>query len=401
MLFSRWHGRVLGGLARESWRPVSLCMEELENRTVFHAGVSILPAPVAAPLAVEIATLAREASPPSESPTTYSVNVADTADFQSLRQAVDLAAANPPVGFGAGPQPAEQPTLNRPDVKAESSPFFTSAEADRTESAIATTPMSGYLVNQPVGRFNMSLGGKPEGTDGGPFDGRFADPFMRINEYPLFASFRFLAPHTPPDELPLQPASPRPAIDPPPLSPATDTDETGSETIPVRATPPAQPALLILQLFGSSVQTIFADLRGYAPPARTGREDATPYLLAHMEDAGASIPIQSQSDRDVTETIPDATTTPETNPFIPDAAGILIGCLPFRLAAIGRALRELQPEETTVASAVPPCLRVFGLGAWLVSALAYFAARQRWKRTTDFDDLTALREIALKNKDQS
>ena len=113
MLFSRWHGRVHGGLAKESRRRATLRLEELENRTVLYAGVPILPAPVARSMAVQMATLAREVSPPSEAFTINSANVAKPAFFEGPRETAAIAAANPPVGFIEVPHPTAEATLNR------------------------------------------------------------------------------------------------------------------------------------------------------------------------------------------------------------------------------------------------------------------------------------------------
>ena len=219
---------------------------------------------------------------------------------------------------------------------------------------------------------------------------------MRFDEFPFFMNFRFQGVRTPPDELPV--ATQRTAIDAAPISVPTESDETGNEAAPERTTPTVQPVALMPHQFSIPIQTISADIRGYVQ-VRTSRDEATA-SVPHADGAGTSPAIQAPTGRDDTETLPDATTAPESFSFIPEAAGILTGRLPFSLAAIAGALRELQPGETTFASAVPPCVRVIGLGAWFFSAVAYVLAQQRWKQTTDFDDLTALRKIALKNKDR-
>jgi len=415
MLFTRWfcywNRRIINSVPvpTSSCRRAELHLEELETRMVLD-GAGLLPShmPITGSMAVQVAPVAMgfdaQGQHVNVSPSNFNSAVgirglSDGARVSPLTNAGDeiasvgdttnIAVANPP--FGGDFAQAQETTLVT--VVGEVSAGARHGDVQTTALLIPVPP-----GNQLLSHLDAPSGGTFDGNSVGAFGNRLvdhsADPLGRVEGFPFFPFSRTMAARAVTDDLPT--AVQKGIADPLGHLTTTESSDTDSDTNLDRATLSSPTTSLTLRQAGSDIQAIFANVNLFV---RAGHNDAAA-SPQRADGPAADISVEAQTDRDQGRTLPESTTPPEMDLFTPEGAGVLLGSLPLGLTALARALRELQAEESSTIRAIPPYLRLFGLGAWIGSALAYVMARQRLKRTTDFDELNVLRRIALRNKDR-
>jgi hypothetical protein len=384
MLFTRWfccwNRRTINSVPvpTKSWRRAGLRFEQLESRVVLdRAGLFPVHVPFVGPMAVQAA------------PLTMGFNL-------------NVGLANSPAHTQEiGPPPQDRLSASAPEpppVRAESNPVAVQAEVNG-ETTAAPTP--GSLGNQLVDHFDAPSDAKFDGNAVGVFENHlgdhYSDPLVRFNEFPLFTNFRDIALRAATVDAPM--AVQKGISDPSGHPTITDGDDSGGGAGLDKVTQSSPMPPFTLRQVGPDFQMVFASVNAFAL-LRNSHDDGTT-ASQRADGVVAGIPIETETARDDGRTLPEAATPSGMDLFTPEAAGVLLGSLPLGVTALARALRELQAEESRTDGIVPPYLRLFGLGGWIGSAFAYLVARQRLKRTTDFDALTALRVIALKNKDRA
>jgi hypothetical protein len=398
MLFSGWfpwRRRPLNNAPSrqpKNGRRTVLRLEQLENRVVLDGGG--LPTLILGPVAAHLATgLGPQVEPRATVPghvEKQNVPATDLAEVFDAGDSLDFPTSNQPIGPGlAELQIFGHPAFERLAAPASIMPaepgrfsVTLSVEISQGETNGDAAPMLAASAPPPADIVVV--------PDGGPVNG-------------LADSSAFSRPANPvPGAAPTVSNQPQMLASQPgivaSITPIANIgNEPGRAALLDRTLPPNQIISFTSTQLDPPAQTLFADASKNVPI----RSDAATPSSQPASVTVAKIGVRAHVDRLDGRTNLGSTTSPDMDAFSPEEAGLITGGLPFGLAALEHALRDVLDAEARIVSAGQHGLRFFGVSAWALSAaLAYVLARQPSRPTTDFDELSALRKISLKRDDR-